>query len=214
MEETEQEFLKKYDASKYQKPSVAADIVIFSRGKKEKESDNAKEKELKILLVKRGKYPYKDAYALPGGFVNIDETIEEAARRELYEETGVDCDFLEQLRTTSTVDRDPRYRVISASYIALLDAEKYTVKAGDDASDAKWFTVSMKQNEDKNWVLSLKSDQDELKAVLQEEKKTWIPESKLTVLENDGLAFDHALIIGYAILKLRSWEKAIVHSQA
>ena len=203
MEQTEQEFLKKYDASKYQKPSVAADIVIFSVWNDDGKTDDPGEKELKILLIKRGKYPYKDMYALPGGFVNIDETIEDAARRELLEETGVDCDFLEQLRTTSTVDRDPRYRVISASYIAVLDAKKYSLKAGDDASDVKWFTVSMKQDEHKEWVLKLKSNVEELKAVLHEEKKSWIPESELTVLENEGLAFDHALIIGYAMLKLK-----------
>lgn len=207
MEQTEQEFLKKYDASKYQKPSVAADIVIFSVWNDDGKTDDPGEKELKILLIKRGKYPYKDMYALPGGFVNIDETIEDAARRELLEETGVDCDFLEQLRTTSTVDRDPRYRVISASYIAVLDAKKYSLKAGDDASDVKWFTVSMKQDEHKEWVLKLKSNVEELKAVLHEEKKSWIPESELTVLENEGLAFDHALIIGYAMLKLKQWGK-------
>ena len=81
------------------------------------------------------------------------------------------------------------------------------MKAGDDASDAKWFTVSMKQDKNKNWVLKLQSDKEELKAVLHEEKKKWIPESELRILENDGLAFDHALIIGYAIWKLKSWKK-------
>lgn len=104
MEETEKEFLKKYDASKYQKPSVAADIVIFSTCNME----NVDSGELKLLLVKRGKHPYKNAFALPGGFVGIDETIEEAARRELLEETGVDCKFLEAaFELPSTVDRDP-----------------------------------------------------------------------------------------------------------
>lgn len=74
MEETEKEFLKKYDASKYQKPSVAADIVIFSTYNME----NVDSGELKLLMVKRGKHPYKNAFALPGGFVGIDETIEES----------------------------------------------------------------------------------------------------------------------------------------
>ena len=96
MEETEKEFLKKYDASKYQKPSVAADIVIFSTCNME----NVDSGELKLLLVKRGKHPYKNAFALPGGFVGIDETIEEAAQRELLEETGVDCEFLAQSTET------------------------------------------------------------------------------------------------------------------
>ena len=89
----DQTFLKTYDDSKYAKPSVTADMVIFSRF-----SDGS----LQVLLIRRGKSPYKDQFALPGGFVNPDESVDDAAARELKEETGVDCGCLEQLRTFST----------------------------------------------------------------------------------------------------------------
>lgn len=132
-------YLKNYDASKFFRPSVAADIVIFSVF--DEMNDNYRklpEKTLKVLLVKRGQCPFKEQYALPGGFVKETETAEQAAQRELEEETGVACTFLEQLKTTSTVERDPRTRVISVSYMALLNAAEYKVRAGDDAAEAEW----------------------------------------------------------------------------
>ena len=115
----DQTFLKTYDDSKYAKPSVTADMVIFSRF-----SDGS----LQVLLIRRGKSPYKDQFALPGGFVNPDESVDQAARRELLEETGVDCACLEPIRTFSTPGRDPRRWVISCAYLALLDASKLQVK--------------------------------------------------------------------------------------
>ena len=128
----DQTFLKTYDDSKYAKPSVTADMVIFSRF-----SDGS----LQVLLIRRGKSPYKDQFALPGGFVNPDESVDQAARRELLEETGVDCACLEPIRTFSTPGRDPRRWVISCAYLALLDASKLQVKAADDAKDARWFQI-------------------------------------------------------------------------
>src|SRR5574342_617670 len=95
----------------YKKPSVTVDCVVFG----------IDEKDLKIILIERDLEPYKGRWALPGGFVHIDESLEEAAMRELNEETGVENVFLEQLYTFGDVDRDTRDRVISVAYFALVN---------------------------------------------------------------------------------------------
>jgi len=114
-------------------PSVAVDIITFS----------IKDNSLKVLLIKRGIEPFKSKWAIPGGFVRIEENLEEAAKRELEEETGVKEVYLEQLYTFGDVHRDPRGRVITVSYFALINAEKpeQELKATTDASEAKWFSV-------------------------------------------------------------------------
>ncbi len=115
----------------FEKPSVTVDIVIFT----------IKGKELKVLLVKRKIEPYKDRWAIPGGFVRINESLEEAAKRELEEETGVKDVYLEQLYTFGDPKRDPRGRVITVSYIALVNSENIKLNAKTDASDAQWFPM-------------------------------------------------------------------------
>ncbi len=115
----------------FEKPSVTVDIVIFT----------IKGKELKVLLVKRKIEPYKDRWAIPGGFVKINESLEEAAKRELEEETGVKDVYLEQLYTFGDPKRDPRGRVITVSYIALVNSENIKLNAKTDASDAQWFPL-------------------------------------------------------------------------
>ena len=119
---------KKY-CYKYPHPAVTTDCVIFG-------FDGA---ELKVLLIERGITPYKGHWAFPGGFLNPNETAEEGARRELREETGLDSAHIEQLHTYSTPDRDPRERVITIAYIALVRIQD--VRGGDDAADAGWFPV-------------------------------------------------------------------------
>lgn len=203
------DFLKTYDPTIYYRVSVAADIVIFAVF--DEENDNYRklpEKALRVLLVKRAEYPYKGMYALPGGFVREGESLDQTARRELQEETGVTCEFLEQFRTTGTVKRDPRTRVISAAYMALLNASEYQLKAGDDAAEAGWFTVSMKKESGDLWNLELKGENSVLTAKIKETQKQWSPTLELDVVE-DGelLAFDHAEIIAYAVLQLRKWVK-------
>lgn len=127
----EQLFLQQYNAGKYERPSVTADILVFSMI----------DDKLHVLLIKRKNYPFKDYWAFPGGFVNINESIEDAAHRELKEETGVENVYLEQLYTFSKVDRDPRMRVISTAYIALVPSNEIKLLPGDDASEAKWMKV-------------------------------------------------------------------------
>src|SRR3569833_3225569 len=107
---------------------VAVDIVLFT----------IEEGALKVLLVKRGISPFKDQLALPGGFVLADEGLDEAALRELREETGVADVYLEQLYSFGDPKRDPRGRIISIAYFALISAE-HKLKAGTDASDASWW---------------------------------------------------------------------------
>ncbi|RMF98271.1 MAG: NUDIX hydrolase [Gammaproteobacteria bacterium] len=114
-------------------PAVAADVALFR--------DRAGRTE--ILLVKRGKPPFAGRWALPGGFVGIDEDLEAAARRELSEETGLQAGDLMQLQAFGRPDRDPRERVISIVFLGWLEAgdEGEPPRAGDDAADARWFPV-------------------------------------------------------------------------
>lgn len=114
---------------KYPHPAVTADCVVFS-------SD---EHGLHVLLIERGNDPYKGYWAFPGGFMNMNETAEECARRELKEETGLEVQTLRQIGAFSKVDRDPRERVISVVFYAM--SEMREVKGGDDAHQAKWFPI-------------------------------------------------------------------------
>ena len=117
---------------KYPHPSVTADNVIFG-------FDGF---ELHVLLVERGLEPYKGSWALPGGFLRMDETIEECAKRELAEETNVQEVYLQQFHVFSDVGRDPRERVLTVAFYALVRKSDYKLIAGDDASDASWFLLS------------------------------------------------------------------------
>lgn len=218
--QTEQEFLQAYNPQKYEKPSVTVDILLFTVT--EQERGNYRKlpaKELKLLMIKRGKHPFKGSWALPGGFVQMDESLEEAASRELKEETSIDNVYMEQLYTWSDVKRDPRMRVISTSYISLVDRKSFTVKADDDADDAKWFTVKCKQYEERRtslidgyrleklYNLTL-SAEDEMKvsAVIRKVKEVQGKDCKnyYEILSSEGIAFDHAKIIAYAIDRLRT----------
>jgi len=116
----------------YPRAALTVDCVVFGFD----------EGELKVLLIQRALEPFKGRWALPGGFVRLDETLDEAARRELEEEAGLKDVFLEQLYTFGAVDRDPRERVVSVAYYALVKLAAFTTKAATDAADAQWFPVS------------------------------------------------------------------------
>lgn len=202
----EEDFLKRYDDSIYPRPSVATDIAIFSVFNEC--VDNYRklpERKLKILLVKRGEYPYKDCYALPGGFARPGESLDECAKRELYEETHIDCNFLQQLHTFSEPGRDPRGWIISASYIALIDSTKFHIKAGDDAKEALWFEISLK-NKDGKIKLILSNNNTTMISCLQKKANQYQISGQYEIVAQDsGLSFDHAKIITYALLQLRKW---------
>ena len=116
----------------YPRAALTVDCVVFGYD----------EGELKVLLIQRGLEPFKGRWALPGGFVRVDETVDEAARRELSEEAGLKNVFLEQLYTFGAIDRDPRERVISVTYYALVKLAAHETKAATDAADARWFPIS------------------------------------------------------------------------
>jgi 8-oxo-dGTP diphosphatase len=116
----------------FPKPAVTVDCVVFGLDTDE---------QLKIMLIQRDIPPYEGQWALPGGFIHLHESLDEAARRELREETGIENIFLEQLYTFGDVKRDPRERVITVAYYALINLTEYNVKATTDARDAQWFPV-------------------------------------------------------------------------
>ncbi len=115
----------------YPRPSVTTDIIIFT----------LRNGDLQVLLIRRKIPPFQGMWAIPGGFVNIDESLEDAALRELEEETGVRDVYLEQLYTFGHPDRDPRGRVITVAYFALIPAPAIGPRAGDDAAEARWWPM-------------------------------------------------------------------------
>ncbi len=115
----------------FPRPALAVDCVIFGLD----------ESDLKVMLIRRDLPPFDGKWALPGGFVGMEETTDEAARRELREETGLDHVFLEQLYTFSDLKRDPRERVVSVAYYALVRLTDFKVQAATDAAEAVWFKM-------------------------------------------------------------------------
>ena len=117
----------------YPRPALTVDCVVFGL--------DVNSRDLRVLLIKRGENPFKDAWALPGGFISENEDSEVAARRELEEETGVKDIFIEQLYTFATPHRDPRGWVVSIAYFALINLQEHNIVAASDASEAEWFSA-------------------------------------------------------------------------
>ncbi|WP_051226404.1 NUDIX domain-containing protein [Butyrivibrio sp. MC2013] len=168
--EEEKAFLQSYDPGKYPRPSVTADIVVFTLNDSNK---------LCILLIRRGGFPYKGHWAIPGGFMEIDESIDQAAARELEEETSLKGLPISQFGTFGAVDRDPRTRVLSVAYMAFVPRKKLLIRAGDDAASADLF--------------ELKDTEDGMAFV-----------SDRSIITERDLAFDHALVIRTARERLRN----------
>lgn len=118
---------KKPFCYEYPRPAVTVDVVIVTKGRPRR-----------VLLVKRRQGPFAGAWALPGGFIEMDESLDAAARRELYEETGVRAGQLEQLHTFGEPDRDPRGRTITVAYLAVVNPNRINPQAADDAAEVGW----------------------------------------------------------------------------
>lgn len=186
---TEQEFLSQYNPGKYEHPSVTVDTLIFTVDK------STEDYHLQIMLVRRQDHPFLNKWAIPGGFVGMEESVDQAAVRELEEETGLRNIYLEQLYTWGDVGRDPRTRIISVSYMALVPKEMLTpVTEGGNAcvsgeepyppeskaeANAAWYSISRQGGRLRLW--------NESRQLLEED-----------------LAFDHARMIRLALERMKN----------
>lgn len=226
----EREYLENYNIEQFERPSVATDIVAFAVMRDGEQSNIRKleNRELKLLLIKRSQFPYKGAWALPGGFLRPGETIEETAKRELLEETGVENPFLHLAGVYSEAKRDPRGWIISNSFISLINAENCSLRADTDAWDAAWFCVKLQSDNTSSddststtkmikhtLTLSfdsassdsnIKGDENiEIKAIVSEKstRKGHNHVSSYQIVDSGELGFDHAKIIVQSLLELR-----------
>jgi len=211
----ELEFLKAYNINEFERPSIATDIVVLASDNHNKQSiHNA---ECFVLLIKRGEHPYMNDWALPGGFVRSTESIEQAAARELKEETGISGIFLRQLHVFSEPKRDPRGWVISSSFVASIDKNNVILQFGDDAIDAQFFRVRLSQEGEnveycnpnfktEKFSLELESDTKTLSATIEKQSKYLglDSEDKYEIIESKGIAFDHAKIVLVALERLKN----------
>lgn len=215
----EKEYLKNYDIAAYDRPSIATDMAVFS----------IMEKRLKILLIKRGSFPYRGYWALPGGFCQSGESVYETAHRELYEETHVQHAYLNLSGIYGDVGRDPRGWIISHTFLALMDGSRCELRAGSDAWEARWFDIEFTKAEKKKQIKEntaeieneycLKLTHSDIRTsnldeqaeavalsakVLQYQTFRDYHESiRYEIIENDSFAFDHAKIIICALLDLQ-----------
>lgn len=199
---SEEEFLKDYDPNKFERLSMTTDILIFSVS--DGKNDNYRKlnkKYFSVLLVKRDNYPFKDKWCLPGGFIGYHEDIEDAAKRILYEEANIKDIYLEQLYTYGNPKRDPRMRVVSTSYMALIDKNKLINKIPDNAS---WFNITVLEN--KHYIdITLDNDNEVIKFKIKKTlKEKTTDRYKYDIVENEKLAFDHPLVITSGISRLKN----------
>lgn len=208
--QTLEEFLESYNPDKYRNPSVTVDTIVIRHPK----NPQTVETGLQLLLIQRGNHPSIGKWALPGGFVNLREDTIDAAKRELKEETGLEGLPVEQLRAWGEYRRDPRTRIVTVAYLALIE-EGMEVKAGDDASDAAFFDVTFRKTDERvegdrlicAYSLDLACRDKNLRLHAQveagENLSGLLKEQTFSVKSEEGLACDHPAIIAQALFHLR-----------
>ncbi len=182
--------------------ALSTDLLIFSVSKGEaKTCRNLSDKYFSILLIKRKKEPYKGKWCLPGGFVRLEETIDMAADRVLKKETNLHNIYKEQLYTFGEIDRDPRRRVISTAYMALIDKEKITDKLSEEAS---WFNIHLEEGKDKVNV-TLENGEETITFIIEKTlKEKTTSKYEYQTIKNDNIGFDHAQIIMTGIERMKN----------
>ena len=180
-----------YDYSKYERPSVAVDAVVFGINSEYINKRTLNNKKLQILLVKRGEDPFKGKYSLPGGFLRPGETVETAMARELEEETGVTDSKLINLSMYSAPNRDPRGWIVSCAYLSLVRTTELSTREDSDAESATWFDFEYSES-GQNTTIRLLNDDMEISILAKDGK-----------VSSSELAFDHSQIIFDAYKKLQ-----------
>ena len=205
--QTEKEFLENYKVGDYERPSNTVDIVLFRmENEEEKVIRKAPTTKMKILLIKRKDHPFIGQLALPGGFCNKNEDMEMSARRELLEETSVSNCYMEEIKSYSTPNRDPRTWVVSHSFLALLPPESAYTKAGDDAEESMWYEIRKTIDKNNNIIIELYNEEngDYVRAT---QKPIQVQNGKIMVKTHSKpqyettlhCAFDHIEIIADAL---------------
>jgi len=198
---SEEEFLKAYNPNDYDRISLTTDILILSISDEEATNyRKSSKKYMSVLLVKRDDYPYKDKWCLPGGFLRVDEELEDSPRRILEQETNLHDIYLEQLYTFGAVNRDPRMRIVSTAYMALIDKNRLKDKLSDNAS---WFNVTYFDEKDSVQVQldnGVEHLTFEIKKTLKEQTTD---RYSFEITKNDDLAFDHPVVIWSGIERLK-----------
>ncbi|MEE0931146.1 MAG: NUDIX domain-containing protein [Acutalibacteraceae bacterium] len=203
----EETFWANYRIEDFERYSVATDIVAFMiRSHWEDSYRHDSKKSLSILLIKRGEYPYMNSWALPGGFLRPDETVEDCANREIIEETSVIPTALMHIGVFSEINRDPRGRVISNAFVSIIGEESVKAVGGNDAIDAKWFDISFEHTSDNYNLLTLKNEEITLKAILKENSSKF-GKTNFDIIDSGEIAFDHAKIIATSLTALRNEAK-------
>ncbi len=204
---SEKKYLSEYDINLYDRPSVAADIALFTMRTTEEDSyRHEPENHLSLLLIRRGEHPYKSCWALPGGFLRKEESIEACAAREISQEAGVTPAALMAVDVFSEPQRDPRGWIISHSFLSIASMGAVEVTGGDDADDACWFDVWYTELDKNNVKLTLHSSDIEIIAILRKSKKCF-GKAHYEIEDSGGLAFDHAAIIASALDALKGCAK-------
>ena len=232
--QTLEEFLDAYNPRKYLNPSNTVDILVFTYTQ-----EQGKRQLGKLLLIKRSNHPCIGQWATPGGFIEFKESIEAAAKRELEEETGLRNVELLQLGSYGEYDRDPRTRIITTAYIALVPEGSVQAVAGDDAKDAEWFDIQLEQTAEQRGAgeakdgerengeaEEIKKEESEIRNLILHapkrqlsicakvrvtvEKKSIFQKKQYELVESQGIAADHGAIIVEALDFIRKF--VLIHS--
>lgn len=224
MSKEEKSYLEKYHIEDFDRPSVAADMAVFAMmqedGGETGTQENYRkdpEQRLKLLMIKRASHPYKNKWALPGGFCRKNESTPETARRELYEETGIRDAYLRPFDIFSEPGRDPRGWIVSHAFLTLINGENYGIRAGSDAWEAGWFSVAVEKKElcreieekrahiKNSYRVTLHKEQTALEGEIIEDRQfqNYHETVDYEIVRSQGIGFDHAKIILCAFLTLQ-----------
>lgn len=201
---TEEEFLQAYNPKEFDQLSMTADILLISVSDQEQANyRKTSKKMMSILFVKREDYPYKDKWCLPGGFLDPNtETLEECAKRVLKKETNLSNIFLEQLYTFDAVKRDPRTRVVSTAYMALVDKKRLTDKINPNAS---WFDIILIEEKNNIVELTLTNNETTINFSIKKTlKEKTTDRYTFKTQKNKDIAFDHDIVILSGLERLKN----------